>query len=220
MTDIMFKRVFIGLIGLGVAAAGLTSCSTTPLPTKPSSTTKASSATPDLKITPIPKDSLALPDRSAFYQKDKRWASEILGKSSDTMGSDGCLVTATSMALANLGFETNPSDLNARLTKVDGFTSKGWLIWDGIRKVTEGRAEAQYYDEVSDDIINSCMRSGDYPLVQFYLKNGRSHWALVLNHDAKGYHMRDPLRESTDPLIFPRTSEAFKAVRCVGLVDV
>ena len=105
------------------------------------------------------------------------------------MGSDGCLVTATSMALANLGFQTNPSDLNARLTQVDGFTAKGWLIWDGIRKVTGGRAVAQYYDEVSEGIINSCMREGDYPLVQFYLKNGRSHWAMILKRDARGYHM-------------------------------
>jgi len=52
------------------------------------------------------------PDRAAFLQKDPRWGSEQLGKSSDTMASDGCLVTATSMALANLGFQTTPSDLN------------------------------------------------------------------------------------------------------------
>jgi len=121
------------------------------------------------------------------------------------------------MALANLGFQTNPSDLNARLTQSDSFTPRGWLIWDGIRKVTAGRAEAVFHDEVSEEIINSCMMNGQYPLVQFYLKNGRSHWALILRRDARGYHMRDPLRSSKSPLIFPRSSEAFKAVRCVGL---
>jgi len=133
------------------------------------------------------------------------------------MGTDGCLVTATSMALANLGFQTNPSDLNARLTQADSFTPRGWLIWDGIRKVTGGRAEAQFYDHVSERQIDSCMMSGDYPLVQFYLPNGRSHWAMILKRDARGYHMRDPLRSSKKPLIFPRSSDAFKAVRCVGL---
>jgi hypothetical protein len=91
------------------------------------------------------------------------------------------------------------------------------LIWDGIRKVTAGRAEAVFYDDVSEDIINSCLRNGQYPLVQFYLKNGRSHWAMILRRDARGYHMRDPLRPSKSPLIFPRNSDAFKAVRCVGL---
>jgi len=194
------------------------SCGTTPLPPQAPSDYPASVISAP-QITPVPRGSLSLPDRSAFYQKDKRWGSQRLGKSSDTMASDGCLVTATSMALANLGFQTNPSDLNARLTQADGFTSRGWLIWDGIRKVTGGRAKAHFYDEVSEEIINDCMRSGDYPLVQFYLKNGRSHWAMILKRDGRGYHMRDPLRQSSVPLIFPRSSEAFKAVRCVGLSD-
>ena len=200
------------------AALLLVSCGSTPLP--PVTTGQAggsASALTNPHMTPIPKGTLSLPDRAAFLQKDKRWGHEQLGKSSDTMASDGCLVTATSMALANLGFATNPSDLNARLTQTDSFTPRGWLIWDGIRKVTGGRAAAQYYDEVNEDIINSCMREGDYPLVQFYLKNGRSHWAMILKRDARGYHMRDPLRQSSLPLIFPRDSSAFKAVRCVGL---
>ena len=158
-----------------------------------------------------------MPDRAVFLQKDPRWGSDQLGHSADSMASDGCLVTATSMALANLGFQTNPKDLNARLTETDSFTPRGWLIWDGIRKVTAGRAEAVFHDEVSEQIINGCMMDGQYPLVQFYLKNGRSHWAMVVKRDAQGYHMRDPLRPSNSPLIFPRSSDAFKAVRCVGL---
>lgn len=199
-----------------ILAAGLilASCGSTPMP-PPSD--YPSSTIPQPNMTPIPRGGLALPDRSAFLQKDSRWASERLGKSSDTMGTDGCLVTASAMALANLGFQTNPSDLNARLTQTDSFTPRGWLIWDGIRKVTGGRAEAQYYDHVSEGIINSCMREGRYPLVQFYLPNGRSHWAMIVRRDGRGYHMRDPLRKSNQPLIFPRSSEAFKAVRCIGL---
>lgn len=192
----------------------LSACGSTPLP--PGSG-DPDSIIPLPQMTPIPRGGLSLPDRAAFLQKDPRWGSERLGHSSDTMASDGCLVTATSMALANLGFQTNPSDLNARLTQTNSFTPRGWLIWDGIRKVTAGRAEAVYHTEVSEEIIDSCMVSGQYPLVQFYLKNGRSHWALILKHDARGYHMRDPLRPSKSPLIFPRSSEAFKAVRCVGL---
>ena len=211
----------MAVLGAALGAALMMSgCGTTPLPPDASISAPSdypASVIPAPQITPIPRGALALPDRSAFYQKDARWAAESLGRTSDTMGSHGCLVTATSMALANLGFQTNPSDLNSRLTDNDGFTKKGWLIWDGIRKVTGGRAAAQYYDEVNEDIINSCMREGDYPLVQFYLKNGRSHWAMILKRDARGYHMRDPLRQSSVPLIFPRDSSAFKAVRCVGL---
>jgi hypothetical protein len=203
----MFKSAYIGLIGFGLTALGLSSCGTTPAP-----------ADNARNYTPIPKGALALPDRTVFSQKDPRWAHEKLGRTqTDTLGTDGCLVTATSMALGNLGFETNPSDLNARLTQVAGFTSRGWLIWDGIRKVTDNRAVAKFYDEVNEPTIQQCLTDGYYPLVQFYLPNGRTHWAMIVQQSEKGFHMRDPLRTSNKPLIFPRSTDAFKAVRCVGL---
>lgn len=197
----MFRMGFILLLSLFLVA-----CSSAP---------KKTSKTHGGK-TPLSTQT-RLPDYAAFYQKDPRWASERLGKSSDTLGTDGCLVTATSMALANLGFATNPSDLNKRLTRTDSFTPRGWLIWDGIRKVTGGKAKARFYKTVDANLINQCMADGYYPLVQFYLPNGRTHWAMILDRSKKGYHMRDPLRKASKPLIFPHTAEKFRALRCVGL---
>jgi len=76
----MLRAVFIGLMGLG-----LVSCGSTPAPVDSG----------DRNFTPIPKGGLALPDRTVFSQKDPRWASEMLGRTKgDTLGSDGCLVTA------------------------------------------------------------------------------------------------------------------------------
>lgn len=162
---------------------------------------------------------LALRDSVVYSQVDPRWTSDRLGNSSDSMGRGGCLVTAASMALTNLGFQTNPKDLNKRLTHTKSYTKNGWLIWDGIRRVTDGRAVATYYDKVDAPTIDACMRRGHYPLVQFYLPNGRSHWAMIVRHDARGYHMRDPLRTSEKPLLFPAGINGYRAVRCVGLAD-
>ena len=178
-------------------------------------------------MTPIPQGtrfdydgrSLSLPDRAAFLQKDKRWSQDRLGNSNDTMGTDGCLVTASAMALKNLGFETDPGDLNRRLTEADSFTPRGWLIWSGISKVTGGKAKARFYEDVNEDIINGCLRDGYYPMARFILPNGRTHWAVILKRDARGYHMRDPLHPSRSPLLFPRGAEAFKAVRCIGMSE-
>jgi len=164
-------------------------------------------------------DGLSLRDTVIYSQKDPRWASDSLGKTRDTMGSDGCLVTATSMALTNLGFQTNPKDLNNRLTETKSYTKQGWLVWDGIRRVTGGRAVATYYDTVDAPKIDSCMRNGQYPMVQFFLPNGRSHWAMIVKHDARGYHMRDPLRVSKKPLIFPAGVKGYRALRCIGLAE-
>ena len=209
MADIM-KTALTGF--MAIAMLGLSGCSTTPAPASKTGVAAAPNSTP------IPKGTLSLPDRTVYAQKDPRWASEMLGTTQgDTLGTDGCLVTAASMALGNLGFTTNPSDLNARLTQADSFTPRGWLIWDGIRKVTDNRAQARYYDEVNPEIIQQCLTDGYYPLVQFYLPSGRSHWAMIVRYSEQGFHMRDPLRTSKSPLIFPRGTDAFKAVRCVGL---
>ena len=200
----------LGLISL--AALALSACGTSP------QTVGAASAGL-VPLQPQQSSGLALRDSVIYSQKDPRWAADRLGKTSDTMGSDGCLVTATSMALNKLGFQTNPKDLNQRLTSTDSYTDKGWLIWDGIRRVTEGRAVATYYDKVDAPTINSCMARGHYPMVQFYLPNGRSHWAMIVKHDSRGYHMRDPLRISEKPLIFPAGVKGYRAVRCIGLAD-
>jgi len=80
-------------------------------------------------------DGLVLRDTVIYSQLDERWKSDPLGKTSDTMGSDGCLV----------------------------------------------------------------------------------HWAMIVKHDARGYHMRDPLRISKKPLIFPAGIKGYRAVRCIGL---
>jgi hypothetical protein len=193
----------------------LSACTTTPTSRAPvNSTEDILSQQKD----PEPlKSETRLPDRAAFYQKDPRWGSEELGNSGDSLARDGCLVTAASMALANLGFRTDPSDLNKRLTYHDSFTPRGWLIWDGIRKVTGGKAKARFYETVSAELIEDCMADQYYPLVQFILPNGRTHWAIILESGPYGYRMRDPLRESDKPLIFPHTATKFRALRCVGL---
>jgi hypothetical protein len=174
---------------------------------------------PEVEPESISAEGLALRDAVRYSQKDPRWAADRLGTTRDTMGGEGCLVTAASMALTNLGFQTNPKDLNQRLTSTKSYTKNGWLIWDGIRRVTDGRAKATFYDKVDAPTIDGCLRRGEYPMVQFYLPNGRSHWAMIVRHDARGYHMRDPLRISEKPLLFPAGISGYRAVRCIGLAD-
>lgn len=139
-----------------------------------------------------------------------------MGGSGATLEAEGCLVTATAMALTNLGFKMSPGDLNHRLKQQKAYTSGGLLVWSGIDKVTGGGATARFYNEVNEDIIGSCMRDGFYPLARFILPSGRTHWAMILHKSHLGYHMRDPLHPSSQPLIFPAGISGFKAVRCVG----
>ena len=137
----MLRKVFI------VSALLIASCASTPPAKSPAA--PVSQPAPQTAVS----GDYTLPDKHAFLQKDPRWSHHELGRSGDSLANDGCLVTATAMSLANLGFDTNPADLNARLTKADGFTKQGWLKWASISDVTGGKARAIYHTEVSDDII-------------------------------------------------------------------
>jgi hypothetical protein len=218
------REIFKYSLRLILPAVLIAGCAATPAPRTdkmPPNTALQTQMTPIAQTKPYSygEAGLSLPDRAAFLQKDKRWGGDRLGKSGDTMASDGCLVTASAMALANLGFQTDPGDLNKRLTAADSFTDRGWLIWSGISAVTAGKAKARFYSQVNEGIIDGCLRDGYYPLARFILPNGRTHWAVILKRDSRGYYMRDPLHPSKSPLLFPRSADAFKAVRCIGLSD-
>lgn len=168
--------------------------------------------------TPLPEGVLtALPDRTVFHQQDPKWAKETLGGSGDLMSSDGCLVTAAAMALTNLGFTTNPGDLNTRLKAQDGFTSRGWLVWSGLERVTGGRAKTRFYKSASDAHVRACLDDGFYPLVKFKLPSRRSHWAMVVQDTKHGFYVRDPMVLSRAPIPLAARAAGIDAVRCVGV---
>ncbi|MGB3454975.1 MAG: hypothetical protein WBG08_12055 [Litorimonas sp.] len=175
---------------------------------------------PSVSLPTRPNMSPALPgllsDRVTYAQGDKRWGQDRLGRGGGTMAREGCVVTSAAMAMTNAGFPIDPGELNRRLTRSDNLTHSGLLKWKGISEVSGGRVKATFHSTVSEPLIQGCLAKGDYPLVRFYLPNGRSHWAMILGRSDQGYHMRDPLRVSDAPLIFPRDSSAFKSLRCIG----
>lgn len=196
----------------------------TPHPPQSSMTASRSGAPARMPsyMTPIPgrgqnlNQSPLLTDRVSYSQKDPRWGQDTLGRKGGSLAREGCVVTSAAMAMTNAGFPIDPGELNRRLTASDNLTPSGLLKWKGIADVSGGAVKATFYDTVSEPLIQSCLVKGDYPLVRFFLPNGRSHWAMILGRSENGYHMRDPLRVSGKPLIFPRDSSAFKSLRCIG----
>lgn len=193
-----------------------------PSSAQPSMYGSAPSARLPSYVTPIPgrghnlNQSPLLTDRVTYSQKDPRWGQDRLGRKGGSLAREGCVITSAAMAMTNAGFPIDPGELNRRLTASDNLTSSGLLKWKGIADVSGGAVKATFYETVSEPLIQSCLVKGDYPLVRFFLPNGRSHWAMILGRSENGYHMRDPLRVSETPLIFPRDSSAFKSLRCIG----
>ncbi|MEE9347974.1 MAG: hypothetical protein V3U82_07250 [Robiginitomaculum sp.] len=206
MTQIISKLCLIGF------AALMTACASGP---------PRHASVPDSSKPNLPAGVLAaLPDRASFHQQDPRWAKHTLGGSGEALSSDGCLVTATAMALSNLGFTTNPGDLNARLKKQGGYNRQGWLVWSGIERVTGGRAKARFYKTADIAHVRACLADGFYPLVKFKLPSRRSHWAMVVQDRKNGLYVRDPMVTSTVPIPLSARASGIDAVRCVGVERV
>ncbi len=158
-----------------------------------------------------------LPDRANFLQTDKRWAYKTIGGSNETIKKDGCLVTAVAMALVNLGYPTDPGDLTAKLKNNKGFNSRGWLVWDGIERVTGGHAKAHFFHDKEDFVVQACLAKGYYPLVKFDIPSRKStHWVLVVRETERGFAVRDPLVKSTTPVLLNTRTKNIHAVRCIG----
>jgi len=140
-----------------------------------------------------------------------------LGGSYESLESDGCLVTATAMALVNLGFKTDPGDLTNRLKKVNGFTKNGWLVWSGVERATGGKAKTMFYDRKDDGIVRACLAAGYYPLVKFDLPSRKTHWAMVVKDTKNGFYVRDPMVNSSTPIPLSSRANGIDAVRCIGV---
>ena len=164
-----------------------------------------------------PQTGLHLPDRVQFLQTDKRWAHHTLGGSNESLRTDGCLVTASAMALVNLGFRTDPGDLAYRLKAYDGFNKRGWMVWSGLEKATSGIAKTVFYDRKDDGAVRACLAAGYYPLVRFNLKSSQTHWAVVINEGKNGFNIRDPMVNSRTPIPLSSRTNTIDAVRCIGV---
>ena len=158
-----------------------------------------------------------LPDKVQFLQTDIRWARQTLGGSNESLESNGCLVTATAMALVNLGVRTNPGDLANRLKTYNGFTKNGWILWSGVERVTAGKVKTVFHNRTDPAIVRSCLASGYYPLVKFDLPGGKSHWAMVTGEMRHGFYVRDPMIRSRTPIPLASRTKSIDAVRCIGL---
>ncbi len=207
-----FIRDIVLLVGAG---ALVTACGTAPKP-YPDAPAGSRAAVK----TPLPAGVItALPDRTMFHQQDPQWARETLGGSGDLLSSDGCLVTAAAMALSNLGFATNPGDLNARLKAQDGFNARGWLVWSGLERVTGGRAKTRFFKSADEAHVKQCLADGFYPLVKFKLPSRRPHWAVVVQDTKHGFYIRDPMVASQSSIPLSARAPGIEAVRCVGVAQ-
>ncbi len=167
----------------------------------------------DLKSVAYPD--IRLPDKTHYLQNDPRWAGERLGGTDESLGQVGCTIASVAAALTNLGIAITPLELNTQLQNAGGYTSRGWLIWSAIEKVTVSKANVVAYRSPSHDNINACLNERNYPVVKFLINGVVPHWVLVVGREQGDYLVRDPLVTKTDAIKLSSRTSLILSHRCV-----
>jgi hypothetical protein len=131
----------------------------------------------------------------AFSQDDPRWTFDLLGPTYETMGQSGCAVTSTAMVLAAYGVDTDPKRLNAFLATHDGYTPQGWLFWEKAAAIAPlGQVEKVYEDPPSYALIDQNLLKGNPVIVRMTLRNGETHFVVIVGKEGWNYLIQDPAR--------------------------
>jgi hypothetical protein len=96
------------------------------------------------------------------------------------------------MALSDLGVKLPPDELNRRLKQADGFTHRGWLIWNAVSVVTDGRVAVDVPARPTHAAIDEALSNRRPVLARLLLRGNVVHWVLIVGKDGQEYLVKDP----------------------------
>lgn len=137
---------------------------------------------------------------AAYRQDDERWSADLLGNSSYTMESSGCLVTCIASAISmEKGKEITPGELNKIFSKNNVFDAEGNILWAGIESID--RYSVIVFEGVSESEIYQCLDEGHFPIVRVRVNGlGNFHYVLIVGVEDNEYICMDPLKDELTKL--------------------
>jgi hypothetical protein len=129
-----------------------------------------------------------------LQQDDPLWGDQLLGNTIDTLGQEGCAITSAAMVLRAYGVDTDPQRLNAYLTTHGGFVGDGLLVWEKAAEVGGGQVQKAYEDLPSYALIDANILKGNPVIVRVHLRNGTTHFVVIVGKQGWNYLIRDPAR--------------------------
>src|SRR5579871_2770609 len=130
----------------------------------------------------------------ALQQGDPLWADQLLGNTIETLGQAGCAVTSAAMVMRAYGVDTDPARLNAFLQAHEGYVGDGLLDWDRVGILTGGQVQKAYEDYASYALLDDQILRGNPVIVRLRLRNGETHFVVVVGKQGWEYLVRDPAR--------------------------
>ncbi len=128
-----------------------------------------------------------------YLQRDSRWANDTVGGTQESLARVGCTVWSLAMALDHYGVQVTPKALNDFLKKNDGYTARGWLKWDSVSKISEGKVSLDYLGDPSFERIDAALKNNQPVIAKVFINHTVSHWVLIVGKQDTEYLIRDPL---------------------------
>ncbi|MFV0416064.1 MAG: C39 family peptidase [Chthoniobacterales bacterium] len=132
----------------------------------------------------------------SFLQGDSRWGEDFLGPTKDTLTQVGCAVTSAAMVLDFHGIKTDPGELNSFLTKLPGgYTPEGWIYWEKAAELSPEKSAGllpHYEAGASHALIDMNLIRGNPVIARVRLKNGITHFVVIVGKDGWDYLILDP----------------------------
>jgi hypothetical protein len=138
----------------------------------------------------------------AFAQDDPRWASQLLGPTTDTLGDEGCTLTSVVMVLNFYGIETDPSRLNRYLTTHFGYDEEGLLSFRQVCAFAPQHIRLAYQGPPSYQALDEDLLARHPVILQLTRRDGATHFVVIAGKEGLDYLVRDPAADPHDG-IFP-----------------
>lgn len=127
-----------------------------------------------------------------YRQGYDAWGRDELGRTGARLAAQGCTVSCAAMVLTYYGFPMTPGELNRFLRENNGYTRRGWLIWEKCLRLTEGRLRLSYVGPPCEDLIRDCLDEGVPVIGRYPTSRGTYHWVVIVGQDPGGYWVMDP----------------------------
>jgi hypothetical protein len=172
----------------------------------------------EVRLSPVSAEAVprsALATEPIYLQTDPKWADEKIGGSGEPLRWVGCTVCCLSMALAHHGVMEDPAELNRKLKEADGYTYRGWVKWDVLRRITAERLRVMLPQDPTHRDIDAALAEGSPVLVKVVLRSGVQHWVLLVGRDQREYLMKDPLGDGRSLQALSSLGSDILAVRVI-----
>lgn len=150
-----------------------------------------------------------------FLQGDAQWGGEKIGGSDELLSDVGCTVSCLSMAATQLGVPMDPGELNAKLKEANGYTERGWLMWEVGSSVLGDTVDIVVPRRPSSRRIDAALKAGDLVIAKVLLWGSVPHWVLIVGKDGMEYLVKNPLSREERLQRLSELSDTIEAIRIV-----